>query len=457
MVESEFMKRKHLAVLIAGLTALAAAGFVTTPRQQDLVVHEWGTFTSLQGSDGIPLKWNPFESSKLPGFVYDWNRPGFERRPTGMLALGLKNALVTLQRMETPVVYFYSPKEMSVDLSVGFPRGGITEWYPQAAEVGPCVYPPNPIVSSLDSGVHHFGLASSFTLSSVFEPRKVKESLIHWPDLKILPAREHPDLAERLAHDSSGSHYFAARETDSAFVRLSHTGETNSSVEFEKFLFYRGVGNFAAPLQVEMPKDGVVLVSNTGTEPLDHLFILEIQGNRGELLSMDRLRPGEQRSAALDLDKRSRPLEVLRADIEGAMARSLQAEGLYPREAAAMVRTWEDSWFAEQGVRVLYILPRNWTDQTLPMTIEPKPKELVRVMVGRAELIATGTEKQLARELVQAKQDRVAAQEEFSRTLDGLGRFAQPAFDRALDRAELQPSDRDRLRSWFYEVRNRKR
>src|SRR4051794_18489374 len=112
------MKTKYLGLLLIGATALATVAFIGGSREPGLVVHEWGTFTSLQGSDGVPLKWNPLESSRLPGFVYDWNRSGFRRTPSGMLTLGLKQALVTLQRMETPVVYFYADQEQTVDLSV---------------------------------------------------------------------------------------------------------------------------------------------------------------------------------------------------------------------------------------------------------------------------------------------------------------------------------------------------
>src|SRR5215469_14461277 len=87
IAQRKSMKRINSVVLIAGVVAVGTAGFVTTPRRSNLVVHEWGTFTGLQGSDGIPLKWNPLESSKLPGFVYNWAHPGLGRRPTGMLAL----------------------------------------------------------------------------------------------------------------------------------------------------------------------------------------------------------------------------------------------------------------------------------------------------------------------------------------------------------------------------------
>ena len=38
---------------------------------------------------------------------------------------------------ETPVIYFYTPRPMSVRVGVGFPQGIWTQWYPQAALVQP--------------------------------------------------------------------------------------------------------------------------------------------------------------------------------------------------------------------------------------------------------------------------------------------------------------------------------
>jgi hypothetical protein len=90
------------------------------------------------------------------------------------------------------------------------------------------------------------------------------------------------------------------------------------------------------------------------------------------------------------------------------------------------------------------------------MTIHPKPRKSVRVMVGRAELITSKIEERLARELEQEEQDPVTARSELAKTVAALGRFAQPAFDRALARADLKPADRDRLRGLFYEVRRKR-
>src|SRR5881275_1118028 len=122
---------------VCGSAAIIAfAGFLNASPRRGLVAHEWGTFTSVQGSDGVLLNWRPLESSRLPGFVYDWNNPGLGRH--SMAAMGLtKQSLLTLQRMETPVIYFYSDREETVDVSVNFPKGRITEWYPQAKQIGP--------------------------------------------------------------------------------------------------------------------------------------------------------------------------------------------------------------------------------------------------------------------------------------------------------------------------------
>ena len=65
-------------------------------------------------------------------------------------------------------------------------------------------------------------------------------------------------------------------------------------------------------------------------------------------------------------------------------------EGLFPKEAHAMVETWRDSWF-EEGTRLLYIVPARTVDAVLPVQIEPTPSQIARVFVGRIELITPAT------------------------------------------------------------------
>ena len=112
-----------------------------------------------------------------------------------------------------------------------------------------------------------------------------------------------------------------------------------------------------------------------------------------------------------------------------------------------MVRTWDDSWFRENGLRVFYVLPRPWTDGALPMTLNPTPKELVRVMVGRAEVFTPGAEQTLTDQLNTAKHGDAAGAR---KTLKGLGRFASPALSHAMADAKVRPEEQGKLYTLLY-------
>jgi hypothetical protein len=127
----------------------------------------------------------------------------------------------------------------------------------------------------------------------------------------------------------------------------------------------------------------------------------------------------------------SSPLPQFQTNIAARVEEALVSEGLFPDEARAMVNTWKDSWFTEEGVRVLYILPRSWTDETLPLTLNPQPDKLVRVMVGRAEIITPDTEMNLFQSLTKAQNGDANARQQSLAQLKLLGRFAEPALQLA--------------------------
>ena len=128
------MHVRLLTAAVALVLTSSAAQAATPP----LVVHEWGTFTSVQGHEGTQVWWLPHLKTDLPQFVYARNvqAGGF----SGVQLLGNKDTGQAILRMETPVIYFYSDIERSVDVRVKMPEGMITEWYPQATRVGPA-YP----------------------------------------------------------------------------------------------------------------------------------------------------------------------------------------------------------------------------------------------------------------------------------------------------------------------------
>ena len=398
-------------------------------QSSNYTAHEWGTFTSFQGSDGTLMPWRPLETSKLPGFVYDWTKPGYQRVSTSELTQNLPNQggkgdINALQRMETPVIYFYPDSPMPVDVTVKFPKGVITEWYPQASQIGP---------ATGTGKAPEAALVSNNFVSS--------ESLIHWSDLLTLPRNQHMMAPPTLPTDTTGTNYFAARETDSA--SLMSIGNTPS--ETEKFLFYRGVGNFGTPLRVVMKSDDGVNLANNGNEPISHLFVLSIKGGQGRYLDMSHLDPGSVSNVVLS-SATEIPLSELSQKLGADMATALAQTGLYPKEAAAMVKTWQDSWFTEPGVRVLYLLPRAWTDDTLPISFLPQPQSLVRTMVGRTEILAPGLEQELSTELQGASQGSAVATSQAQSELRSLGRFASPAFNRASQLVNFSPQEANRLK-----------
>lgn len=371
------------------------------------VAHEWGTFTSVQGGDGNLLPWRPLKTSELPGFVYNWRRAGMNRGPL----IGAKGDLITLQRLETPVIYFYAEQPMNVAVDVAFPNGFITEWYPQAAQIGPT-----------------FAMDTNGPMGGILH-----ESRAIWKNLEIVPqSKDYSWLEQRLPEDSSGSHYFAARQTAANMVRTDFNSTSNSATEIEKFIFYRGAGSFKTPLHVSVDSSNLVTVENTGAYSLAHLFLVNIHDDYGAFGLMDEL--GSSNSVVwLQLTNgpaehwNQFPLAQFRTEIGAQMETALISEGLFPDEAIAMVNTWKDSWFTEQGVRILYILPRPWTDEILPIALTPRPKEFTRVMIGRAEIITPQVQANLSRLLAKAQEGDADARLHAEAELKTLGRFAEAA------------------------------
>lgn len=387
-----------LKCLLSLLVVAHLSVWASPPPDEPLVAHEWGTFTSVQGSDGIQRPWNPLLVDELPGFVYDFSRNGSNSRARRAIDIAGKSAFVTLQRMETPVIYFYSDKERKVDVTVKFPQGRITEWFPQVQKL----------------------------TGSLADRQIAQQNGVRWANVHVLPRSENKAL-NLLPLDKSGSHYYAARETEANVLKVQ---PPEGRPEYDKFLFYRGVANFTAPLRVTMStSEDLLTLENTGTEPLEHLYVLQVQKGTGKYVYLKRLQPGAKEAVPLQPGRNLLSLTELQERISAEMADSLASKGLYVPEAKAMVETWRDSWFGEEGVRVFYTLPRGWTEKTLPLEITPQPTEVVRVFVGRAEVIPPSKEWELLKQIVRFTDGDPAGR---TQALDatrklGLGRFTEAA------------------------------
>lgn len=393
-----------LTIFAGALISLSPAALASSP----YTAHEWGTFTSVQGSDGNLLSWRPLQSSELPKFVYSTGTA----TPNPFVIT--KSGLITLQRLETPVIYFYSKEPTKVDVDVSFPKGFITEWYPQLTALNPTHPATNGSVVYTQS-----------------ESRAIWRDLDIFPDFKDAAMRENKNLPQ----DSAGSHYFAARATGANLVRANIA--TNNTTELEKFIFYRGAGSFKTPLRVTLDTNNLVIVENTGAQPLAHLFLLNIHDGKGAFAVLDELASSnsvhwQQLSNTAGEHWNQFDLPQFKTEIGSQVQSALVAVGLYPDEAQAMVNTWKDTWFTDDGVRVLYLLPRPWTDEILPLTLTPPPSDLTRVMVGRAEVITRQVETNLFQLLSTAHTGDTNAQAQAIGEYKHLGRFADPALQLAM-------------------------
>jgi RNA polymerase sigma factor (sigma-70 family) len=137
-----------------------------------------------------------------------------------------------------------------------FPKGYITEWYPKAIQVArPIGSGSNPATGNVSRNV------------GVHSPRSGEPDSIEWPAVNI-----EPDAAPKYPFEFESSHYYAARSTDSA--SLTAAGET------EKFLFYRGVGEFQPPIAVENIAGDRLHIRNLAKDALPAAIVFQNTNGR---------------------------------------------------------------------------------------------------------------------------------------------------------------------------------
>jgi hypothetical protein len=283
-------------------------------------------------------------------------------------------------RLETPVLYFHLPAGASCPLTasikVAFRGGWLTQFYPAAETSG---------------FVRRDGLTEDTT------------GTLAWNDLKIGVEAEGPATTERV--------WTAPRAVQAASVSA-----TNG--EGERFLFYRGVGHLACPLQVRRTADGTLLegraqagahFSNCQPMAVRQLWLASFRADGA--CAFRSIAPVTLNGGTTDQDQAALftiPARFARSEYSAArlnqlraeMRLALQGEGLFPDEAEALLNTWELSYFKSAGLRLFFMVPRVWTDWHLPLDISA-PSEIKRAMVGRLELV-TPEQRVLLRELAQA-------------------------------------------------------
>jgi hypothetical protein len=442
------------AVMVVSAAIVLTADDTNSSQVNSLTVHEWGTFTSVAGADGSAVDWDALGcKDDLPQFVNAAGYRGFKWRLDGTV------------RMETPVIYFYSPREITARVKVLFPRGVITEWYPNGddaiyeskalmdrmeasldkmrsgsgaflvqadsavaisesgkSKINPdgTVYKTESLVQPYPSGLDPLLVRLSKSLNGIDTSLRQLMGSIVWSDIKVQPGS-----AADFPMESGPSRYYAARGTDAAPITVGD--------QYEKFLFYRGVGRFQVPLWARVLDDGKVVVENRGAETVPAVFLFENRGGRLGFRNVGGLPPVTLMDVAATLDRSSLDgsFSQLRLDLENALIRN----GLYLREAQAMVDTWRDSWF-EEGSRLIYIVPRHAIDAILPLQVEPAASQTERVFVGRIELITPETKRSVEEALTKGDWP----------TVDRYARFVEPILARISAEGPAKAREVEQLR-----------
>jgi hypothetical protein len=392
------------ALAVAGLAEFTSPGSVL-PRHADddvLVVHEWGTFTAVQNVDGTGMPGVNTDDEPVPDFVHDLGqrlldptyRTGKALARTDLppariplvflISKGLPPAysrLITM-RLETPVIYFHPPasqtRPIELDVNVAFRGGWLSEFYPRADATSP--------------GLENYQLNSQTV------------GTLSWKNLQVGTADKGPQTDEPV--------WLEPRDVQAATV-------TTPDGESERYLFYRGVGNFEAPLRVvtdELTNTLSIhgrfdsLAGKVSSVRIPQLWLVEVRQD-GSLAyrTLDGVsaHPGSDElltkvSGTFTADDFcSSNFDALRTEMHAALV----DDGLYGDEADAMLDTWRHAYFKSPGLRLFFLVPQVWTDHQMPLTIS-QPAKVDRVMMARIEIVSK-RQRELVRRIADADPESI--------------------------------------------------
>jgi len=167
--------------------------------------------------------------------------------------------------------------------------------------------------------------------------------------------------------------------------------------EGDQYLFYRGVAHLDALLATKTTRGSVELATpvnltwlESAAAVLPNIWLADVRAD-----GVIAFRP--QASVTLEKENAGKKLARVKrfsesdytatgaAQLRRSMKQALIAQGLFADEAEAMLNTWKASYFQKPGLRVFYIVPREWTDYFLPLELSV-PARVTRVIVGRIDL-----------------------------------------------------------------------
>ena len=369
---------RHFRMVLLGIIL---AGALRPALSADLVVHEWGTITTVHAADGTPAGGlNSIDKADvLPDFVHRYEPETTRYKPERILGKlpNIPGRPDITMRLETPVIYFHPPPNKAytapIDITVRFRGGVINEFYPDgAASVA--------LDRERIADKMHEGVITTEWNGDVLNNYVVGG--LRWKGLRL-----HDTVVAPLTRSEI---WLAPREVNSVSVFSPEAGEG------EQYLFYRGVAHLDALLATKTTRGSVELSTPANLAWLESAAVVPnvwLADVRADGIIAFRSQPAvtlkkENAGKGLAKVKRFSGGDYTAdgaAQLRSSLKKALIAQGLFADEAEAMLNTWKASYFQKPGLRVFYIVPREWTDYFLPLEFSV-PARVTRVIVGRIDL-----------------------------------------------------------------------
>lgn len=361
-----------------------------------LVVHEWGAMQHHMGTSTSEFDLIGEDQSDLPAFVQVWADQPVQRP----------------QIILKPIIYFYTQKPRTVEVLARFPAGVLTQWYPSVTFFTP---------ERLDPGRR----------GNNPNPPLRNGSLV-WKHVELDPDR---DTSRFARVDENHPWWHIARDTDATPVRVVNPRARRAQQReaVERFLFYRGAGEYKPMVMPKRDKPGVDLSVRVPFSQIDlrGVFLVRVNDSGATITHAPVLRA----KSTLELagPDAAKPIELAAETAKAQFIESLEAAGLFPKEARGLVEIWGDDMFTTPGERLLYLMPSNEAERVMPLEIRPAPSSTVRTLISWVELSTPEAEKRIMDLVKKLGSDAWAERQAAETELRQLDRFAEAILRRTLN------------------------
>jgi hypothetical protein len=309
-------------------------------------IHEWGTLTSFQGSDGVAVAGAVVPEEALPGFVVRDEAAAGGGAPTW--------------RVQAPALYVHAETPGRLEVGVEVSDGRVlAAWPPPTSSAGSeSAAARGRIAWSVEVGAAASALAPVATSGSVWEPlRGVDAAVMHGGG-----------ASERFlyyeAQDAGGGAQLpvAVTSADSETITAVNAAPGEGADRVIPMAWYVWV------------HEGGGLIASLGPIEVTRSFI------------------------RLPTPKET-DVDVFELTARAGVLAGLESLGLHADEASALVDAWDHSVFRTPGRRLIYVMPPAWAAARVSLALEPPPTEQVRVWLGRVEFMLPSDEAALLADL----------------------------------------------------------